>query len=215
MKKRTTKAIISMLTAAALLAGCAETPPPAVAQSKHRHVSPAPVEPPAFPPDSFDQARSGGDLAAAIAARQAGDPAAARARAEAALEAWPVELAAWEELETDCRLLADRSCEQYAAFFHAKIAFTAELPVRVATLGFQTIAENPVGTKTEAMVYDDSTIAMARRLWAFSARRDPSRMHSDSPVEESFSEKYPYAPALLVIGVGAGLLSGIKALANQ
>ena len=196
---------MTALTALALLGGCAETLPARVKAAHHR-VSPPAVAPPPMAADAFDHARERQDLAAATAARAA---------AETAVAAWPVDIAAWEELEADCQALGDHSCQQYAAFFRAKLEYTSNLPVRVATLGFQTIAETPVGTRVDSMVYDQATIDMAQRLWTFCYRVDTVRTHSDTPPEESFSEKYPYAPALAVVGVGAGILSGIKSLANK
>jgi hypothetical protein len=56
---------------------------------------------------------------------------------------------------------------------------------------------------------------MATRLWVFCSREDPSRATAPEPTETSFVEAYPYAPTLLVIGIAAGLLTGIKAVANK
>ena len=201
--------------AALLLAGCADQQV-TVAKAHHRtHVSPPAVEPPAWPADSFDQAKADAALNAARQARLQGDPAAARLAAETALAAWPVTIDAWEELILDCRALADSQCQQYATFFHAKLLELSGLPMRAAALGFETMAENPEGTKIDNTIYDRRTLDMAERLWVFCHQKDPVRDKGGEPTQESFDEAYPYAPALAVIGVGAGLLSGIKAVANK
>ncbi len=202
----------------ALLAGCAEAPQQqAKAPSAHRHVSPEPVEPPTLPPGSFDHAAAAGELAAAGAARQAGNPALARQAAEAAVDHWPADRAAWQELQTDCQALGDASCVQYAAFFGAKIEFVATLPAKAAVLGFQSMVETVEDEEDEGgnPRYDPRTVDMARRLWAFYHVEDIAASTPQQPTEPSFSEKYPYAPMLLVGGIVGGLLTGIKTLANK
>jgi type II secretory pathway pseudopilin PulG len=209
------KSAILILAAALLMAGCAEQQV-TVAKAHHRnHVSPPAVEPPEWPADSFDQAKAEAALAAARQAREQGDAAAARLSAEAALASWPVTIEAWEELRLDCQAQGDSECQHYANFFHAKLLMLSGLPMRAASLGFETIAENPEGTKVENTVYDRRTLDMAERLWVFCHQKDPVRPKNGEPMQESFDDAYPYVPALVVIGVGAGLLSGIKAIANK
>jgi protein involved in temperature-dependent protein secretion len=207
-------AIVTLLLAA-MLSGCADQPV-TVARAHHRnHVSPPPVAPPTLPDDSFDQAKAEAALATAVAARRQGDLSAARAASEAALQAWPVSINAWEELYQLCGAEGDAACRRYAMFFHAKLLVLAGLPMRAASLGFETIAESPEGTHVENNVYDRQTLAMASRLWVFCSQQDPAHSKAGEPMQESFDDAYPYAPALLVIGVGAGLLTGIKSLANK
>ncbi len=201
--------------AAMLLSACADEPV-TVAHAHHRnHVSPPQVAPPSLPADSFDQAKAEASLAVAVAARQQGDWPAARAAAEASLAWWPVSITAWEELIAACDALHDAEGERYARFFHAKLLVLNGLPMRVASLGFQTVAENPPGSRSDSVTYDHRTLMMAARLWVFCSKDDPAKSGAPEPVQESFDDAYPYAPALLVIGIGAGLLTGIKSLANK
>lgn len=211
------KRSVAAASALALLSGCAtggeQTGKP-LRQSKR--VSPAPVEAPTLPPGTFDQAKERSELAAAQAARQAGDASKARQLAEEATNHWPGDAAAWDELKTDCQATGDTECADYAAFFRAKIDYVKPLPAKAAQLGFQSLAEEPAGPKSEGFTYDERTVETARRLWAFYHLQDTARASLDKPVdEETFSEKYPYAPALLVIGIGAGVLTGIKSLADR
>ncbi len=212
------KTFFAATAALALLAGCSESATQqAKAPTSSKHSSPAPVEPPTLPAGSFDQAKAQAELTTAQAAREAGNAAEARRQAEAAVDHWPGDPAAWAELQTDCQSLADVECSRYAAFFQAKIEFLKGLPARAGVLGFQNIAEEPTGTKAGAYTYDERTIVTARRLWAFYHQQDPMAAKRDQPMDEepSFAEEYPYAPAVLVIGAGAGLLTAAKSLANK
>lgn len=212
------KTPVIVVTITAILTGCAQTPPPpqqAKAPTPGKRVSPAAVEAPTLPAGSFDQAKEHAELAAAQVARMAGRTAEARAAAEAATEHWPGDVAAWAELETDCRAAGDTACAQYAAFFDAKVEFVANLPPHAAVLGFQNIAEEPVGTKVSGMTYDQKTVDTARRLWAFYNVQDPMAGRRDEPMAETFSDKYPYGPALLAAGIGAAVLTGVKAAASK
>jgi type II secretory pathway pseudopilin PulG len=203
-------------TSLALLVGCGGgSQPPLAAAPSARHVSPAAVEPPVLPAGSFDQAKERAELAAAQAARQAGDGAQARAQAEAAVAHWPSDLAAWDELQADCQALKDESCRQHAAFFRAKVEFVSGLAPRVAVLGFQTIAEEPPGTRVGGFTYDQATIDTARRLWAFYHSIDPLNAQRQEAEGETFTERYPYGPTALAIGIVAGVLTLAKELANK
>ena len=107
-----------------------------------------------------------------------------------------------QELQTDCQALNDDPCRHYAAFFRAKIDFVSTLPARAAVLGFQTIAEEPVGRTTgTAITYDQKTVDMARRLWAFYNANDPLKGRRDAPDGPSFYDEYPmprrWSPAAL------------------
>ncbi len=210
---------VTMATVLALLAGCSGTAEQqqAKATPRPKHVSPAPVPPPTLPPGSFDEAKAKSELAAARDAREAGKAADARHLAEAAIEHWPGDPAAWAELQSDCQSLGDVQCRRYADFFRAKVEFVKTLPARAGVLGFQNIAEAPTGTKSGDYTYDDKTTATARRLWAFYHQEDPMTATRNKPMNEepSFAEKYPYAPALLVGGIGAGLLTAAKSVANK
>jgi hypothetical protein len=207
---------LALATVLALLAGCAETPiKTAQVPTQHRHVSPAAVAAPELPGDSFDQARGRSQLAVAEAARLAGHPAEARQSAEASIDSWPSDSAAWTELETECRTLKDEPCQNRAGFFLAKIDYLKDLPARAAVLGFQTIAEEPLGTKSGDVVYDQKTIDLARRLWSFYDTQDPMKAMRDQSEEDSFADRNPYAPALLTAGVVAGALTAVKSLAGK
>ena len=198
----------------ALLTGCANDPVH-VAKVHHRtHFSPPEEQAPDWPADAFDEAKAKAQFAAAKTAQDLTDWAAARRAAEAGLDLWPVDIDGWEILIAACQAQNDESCLHYATFFHAKLLTLNGLPMRVATLGFQTIADNPVGTKADNFVYDRKTLEMATRLWAFCAQRDAIRDRQAEPTEASFDEAYPYVPMLIVIGVGAGVLTGIKSVAK-
>jgi hypothetical protein len=144
-----------------------------------------------------------------------GDLLAARRSTEAGLALWPVAIEGWEQLMEICAQQNDEDCRRYATFYHAKLVMLNGLPTRTAALGFETVAGNPVGTKVDNTVYDQRMLDMATRLWVFCSTDDPSHSKAPEPLEPSFSEAYPYAPALLVIGIGAGILTGIKGIANK
>jgi hypothetical protein len=208
-----TVAAISVLV---LLAGCVGPQEEARAPREHRHASPAPVEAPTLPPGSFDRAKAAAELTQARAARDEGDPAAARRAAEAAVDHWPGNPAAWVELQTDCQVLNDTTCENQAAFFRAKVEFVSTLPARAAQLGFQNIAEEEPGTVVGNITLDQASLDKARRLWAFYATQDPMTAKLEVPPdEETFMQRNPYVPMLLVAGVVGGVLTGVKSLANR
>lgn len=202
------------MTVAALLSACADDQTQ-VAKVHHRtHFSPPGMAAPEWPADAFDESRAKAQLAAARAAADKGDWAAARQGAEAGLALWPVDIDGWETLIAACGAQGDEDCKNYAAFFHAKLMTLNGLPMRVATLSFQTVADNEVGTKVDNFRYDQKTLEMATRLWAFCGQRDAIRDRNSEPTEASFDEAYPYVPMLIVIGVGAGILTGIKSVAK-
>jgi hypothetical protein len=208
------KSPIAILVVAALgLSACADQP---VTVAHHRkHVSPPAVEPPVWPADSFNQANAALALNAGAAARKAGKLVDARRATEEALALWPVAIEGWEQLIEICRQQDDEECRRYAGFFHAKLVVLAGLPMRAAALGFETVAANKPGTKVDNTVYDQRMLDMATRLWVFCSKEDPANAKAPEPTEPGFNEAYPYAPALLVIGIGAGLLTGIKSIANK
>ncbi|MDR3440715.1 hypothetical protein [Telmatospirillum sp.] len=201
---------MAVVGALALLAGCADAPPAKVAQTAGRHVSPPAVPAPQLPDDSFDRTRAAAALGAARDAERDGQTADARSKALEAIAAWPGDPAAWQELAALCQAASDKTCQNRAEFFRAKVEFANALPIRAAVLGFQTIAEEPQGgrpdpVKTEA----------ARRLWAFYNVQDTRKDQRDAPQEPSFAEEYPYGSMLIAGGVIAGVLTGAKTLANK
>jgi hypothetical protein len=207
-------ALSTLLIAVMLLSGCANEQV-SVARVHHRNrVSPAAVSPPDYPADAFDQAKAAELLLASQRAREQGDLAGARQTLESALALWPVATEGWEALMEICKAQQDSGCQAYARFFHAKLLMLSGLPMRAASMGFETVAENPEGTKVDSLVYDRRLLAMAERLWVFCSKEDPSHAKAAEPTEPSFYESYPYAPALLVIGIGAGILTGINAVAK-
>jgi hypothetical protein len=209
-------ALISALTAIALLSGCSDDPVP-IARVHHRnHFSPPQVPPPLWPSETFDEARAKEQFDAARAAKDKGDWTQARAAAEAGLALWPVDLGGWETLQAACNAQEDLACQHYADFFHSKLISLNGLPMRSATLGFQNVADNQVGQKTDNFVYDQKILDMATRLWVFCDQHDIVR-HPDEnhePTEEAFDQVYPYVPVLIVIGVGAGVLTAVKEVAK-
>ncbi len=207
-------ALISAVTAIALLSGCSDNPVQ-VAKAHHRnHFSPPEAPAPVWPSDSFDEARAKAQFDIARAARDAGEWTQARAAAEAGLALWPIDIEGWETLLAACDAQADLACQHYAAFFHAKLLAVNGLPMRSATFGFETVAENEVGQHVDNFTYDRKTLDMATRLWVFCSQHDTIRHPTDEPTEQAFDDAYPYVPVLLVIGVGAGLLTGIKSVAK-
>jgi hypothetical protein len=205
--------IVTLLVAALVLSACAEEP---VTVAHHRkHVSPPPVEPPVLADPAFDQAEAGSRLAEGQAALQRGDLAQARRATDSALALWPVAIEGWRQLIEICKRQGDGECERYGVFFQAKLEMLEGLPMRTASLGFAAVADNKVGTRVDNGVYDQRMLDMASRLWVFCSKEDPAHSRAPEPTESSFNETYPYAPALLVIGIGAGLISGAKALANK
>lgn len=202
------------LCVTALLSACADAPPPKVA-AQSRHVSPTSVPAPMLPEGSFDRDRAQASLTAAGAARQAGQLPEARRLAEAAVDAWPADLAAWAALADVCQAAGDQTCRHQADFFRAKVEYANTLPPRAAVLGFQTIAEEPVGTAGSAITYDRKSLDTATRLWAFYNVEDTKKNDRDMPAEPSFSDEYPYGAALLAGGVIAGVLTMAKSAANK
>jgi len=207
-------ALVTVLVAALGLSACTDEVP--VAKLHHRtHVSPPAVEPPVLPAGSFDEGLAAQRLQDGKIALQRADLPVARSATEAALALWPVAIEAWEQLIEVCQQQGDDSCRRYATFYHAKLVMLNGLPMRAAALGFETVAANPPGAKVDDMVYDQRMLDMATRLWVFCSREDPSHATAAEPTESTFDEAYPYVPALLVIGLAAGLLTGIKAVANK
>ncbi len=207
-------ALVTAVTALALLSGC-NNDPVEIAKVHHRnHFSPPEVPPPLWPADIFDEAKAKAQFDIARAARDKEDWTQARAAAEAGLALWPIDLEAWETLMAACDAQDDLACQHYATFYHAKLIALNGLPMRAATLGFQTISENEVGQHTDNFTYDRKTLDMATRLWVFCSQHDTIRHPTDEPTEEAFDEAYPYVPVLIVIGVGAGVLTGIKSVAK-
>jgi hypothetical protein len=207
-------ALVSAVMAVALLAGCGNDQVE-VAKVHHRtHFSPPYVPPPLWPSDVFDEAKAKAQFDLARAARDKGEWTEARAAAEAGLALWPVEIEGWETLMAACDAQEDVACQHYADFYHAKLLALNGLPMRAAALGFETVAENEVGQHVDNFTYDKKTLDMATRLWVFCTQHDSVRNPTAEPTEASLDEDYPYVPALLVIGVGAGILTGIKSVAK-
>ena len=205
---------VSAMTVLALLSGCSNDKV-SVAEAHHRkHFSPPAVAAPSWPADSFDEARAKPHFEAAQAAGDKQNWSVARGEAEAGLALWPIKLEAWETLIAACDAQNDEQCGHYATFFHAKLLTLNGLPLRAATMGFETVADNQVGQKVDNFVYDQKTLDMATRLWVFCSQRDSMRPVSEEPTQEAFDDRYPYVPMLIVIGVGAGILSGIKSVAK-
>ncbi|PKU23519.1 tetratricopeptide repeat protein [Telmatospirillum siberiense] len=208
---------MSCLGALALLSACADDPQPKAIATQSRHVSPPAVPAPVLPEGTFDQDRARQSLGAAQAARQAGQLPEARRQAEAAVDAWPADPGAWQALAEICQAGGDQACRRQADFFKAKVDYANTLPTRAAVLGFQTIAEEPDGTAGSGITYDRKSHDSAARLWAFYNAQDSLKNRRDMPDSEgpSFSERYPYAPAILVIGVVAGVLTEANSLAGK
>jgi len=214
MRPTVKSALISMVTVVALLVGCSDQPVE-IAKAHHRtHFSPPQVPPPLWPGDNFDETRARAQFDLANAAKAKGDWSHAREAAEAGLALWPIDIEGWETLLAACDAQSDVACQHYATFFHAKLIGLNGLPMRSATLGFQNVAENEVGQHVDNFVYDQKTLDMATRLWVFCDQHDTIRHPTDEPTEQAFDETYPYVPVLLVVGVGAGLLTGIKSVAK-
>ena len=210
------KRSVTIATAVALLAACADASEKKVAKtSSPKHVSPAPVPVPLMPAGTFDHAKEANELAAARTARASGDNLRAHGMAEAAVNHWPGDIAAWAELQAANQALGDDPGQRYADFFHNKIEYVNPLPARVAVLGFQNIAEQPPGTTAGGYVFDQRTIAMARRLEAFYNSLDPVVAQRNAPAEPSFGDKYPYLDELGVGAVVAGVLTVAKSAANK
>ena len=214
MRPTVKSALVTAVTAVALLSGC-NNQPVEIAKVHHRsHFSPPEVPAPLWPADVFDQSRAKDRFVAALTARDRQDWAKARDAAEAGLKLWPVDIDGWEILIAACEAQGDESCLRYATFFHAKLLGLNGLPMRTATLGFQNVAENEVGQHTDNFTYDRKTLDMATRLWVFCSQHDTIRHPTDEPTEQAFDETYPYVPVLLVIGVGAGVLTTLKSVAK-
>jgi hypothetical protein len=206
--------LVSAITVAALLASCSNDPVQ-VAKAHHRnHFSPVQMDAPDWPADAFNEDKAKAQFVLANAAKDKSDWAAARQASETGLALWPVDIEGWETLMAVCDAQNDIACSHYATFYHAKLIALNGLPMRVATLSFETVADNEVGTKVDNFTYDSKTLEMATRLWAFCGQRDAIRDRNAEPTEASFDETYPYVPMLIVIGVGAGVLTGIKSVAK-
>jgi len=166
---------VAIVATVLAVSGCTRTAEVKPSALHATHVSPPPVVVPRLPPGSFDRAKAQEELAAARAARLAGDAGRARAAAEAAVAHWPADLAAWDELAADCAALKDDLCQRYGAFFRAKVDFVATLPPRIAVLGFASLADNPVGTQSGNYIYDRRTLDTALRLASFYDEQDQLR----------------------------------------
>jgi len=119
------------------------------------------------------------------------------------------------ELRAVCQAADDTPCLNYAGFFLTKVDFAATLPPRAASLGFETVAEKEPGSQSGPLVHDARSLAMARRLWIFYGRDDPLANGRAVPADqETFSERYPYATAVIAIGIGAAVITGLKSAAG-
>ncbi|HIJ39444.1 MAG TPA: hypothetical protein HPP80_11175, partial [Rhodospirillaceae bacterium] len=168
------KKAIASFCALALLAACAEKPAKSEKlASQNHHSSPPRIAPPRLPPGSFDQARATALRESARAARAAGDKDQARQALQDAIAFWPVDPAAWTELESLCQAVKDRQCQDYAAFFSSKLDFLKDQSPRSAALGFQNIAEEEPGAMAGNYRLDQATLEMGLRLWAFYGQSDP------------------------------------------
>jgi hypothetical protein len=202
--------------AVAMLSACADEPAENVADAGPRHhASPPTVPAPELPAGSFDRDRAKAALTAAVAARQANQMPEARQQAEAAINAWPADPDAWKTLAEICQTAGDQTCHHQADFFQAKVDYANTLPPRAAVLGFQTIAEQPVGSAGTGITYDRKSLDAATRLWAFYNTQDTRKNGREAPTEMTFMEQYPYGPAALFAGTVAGALTAIKSLKNS
>lgn len=215
----------SVLLAAAisLLAACADDPKP-VNRMQTKRVSPEAVPAPTVPAGTFDKARSQSYLAQARSAEAASNLADARTFAQYAVDSWPGDTDAWSELQTICHAQKDADCADRAAFFHDKVEYANPLPARVGVLGFQSIAEEEAsapakkgkGKTSDSGDYDQATIDTARRLWAFYNTQDPALQRKDVPeTPPGWTENYPYVTMIGVGGVAAGVIAGVKSIANK
>ena len=217
MSKSWGKRWVIGLCAMAMLSACADAPAPqkTADNGPRRHASPPSVPAPELPAGTFDRDRAAAALNEAVSARQAQQLTEARRQAEAAIDAWPADPAAWQALAQICQTLGDQTCQRQAAFFQAKVDYANTLPPRAAVLGFQTIAEQPVGSAGTGITYDQKSLEAAKRLWAFYNVQDTRKSDRDAPTEKTFMEEYPYGPAALAVGIIAGGLTAAKSLANQ
>lgn len=208
---------LACLCALALLTACADDPAPKPIASSNRRASPEAVPAPVFPAGTFDQDRARQALTAAQAARQAGQTPEARRQAETAVDAWPGDPEMWRTLAEICRSAGDQTCRRQAEFFQAKVDYANTLPTRSAVLGFQTIAEAPDGTAASGITYDGKSHEAAIRLWAFYDAQDVLKAQREMPpaTEKPFMEEYPLAPALLIGGAIAGVLTEAKSLTGK
>jgi hypothetical protein len=214
--KNSAKRWVIGLSAAAILSACADAPPEKVANTNpRRHESPLSIPAPILPEGSFDRDRGQAALIAARANRQAGQLPEARQQAEASINAWPADPDAWQTLADICLAIGDQTCRHQADFFRAKVDYANTLPTRAAVLGFQTIAEEPVGATGTGITYDRKSLDAATRLWAFYDAQDTRKNSRDAPLEPSFSEEYPYVPMAIIGGTIAGALTIIKSVANS
>ena len=198
-----------------MLSACADTSPAKVTDDgSRRHASPPSVPAPVLPAGSFDRDRAKTALSGAAAARQASQMVEARQQAEAAVDSWPADPAAWQLLAAICQTQGDQQCHREADFFQAKVDYANTLPARAAVLGFQTIAEQPAGSAGTGLTYDQKSLDAARRLWAFYDTQDSRKSDREAPTEMSFLEEYPYGSAALAVGIIAGALTAVKSLTN-
>ena len=209
------KRAVALTTALAFMAACADSPDET---KKPRRVSkrqsPMAVPAPVMPAGTFDRAKEQAELSAAKSARAAGDAARARALAETAIAHWPGDQAAWDEYKADSLALNDDASVHYATFFHDKIDYVNPLPPRVAVLGFQNIAEEEVGTSDAGYTYDQRSIDMGRRLWAFYNTVDPIAPQREAQAEDSIVDASPLLDMTVFGLITAGALTMIKSAAN-
>lgn len=203
--------LVAAACALSLLAGCAETAAPAPARTSNRHVSPPAVPAPTLPDGSFDRDRAQALLAAARADKDGADQQKRRDDAQAAVNAWPGDADAWQELADACRATGDQTAADRADYFHGKVAFANTLPMRAAVLGFQTIAQEIPANAKDA----EARRMAATRLWSFFDAQDKLRPLRPTPEDPSFAEDYPYGTMLLSGGIIAGILTAAKSLANK
>lgn len=208
---------VMMAAALSLLSACSDEGT-VRAMRVSKRVSPAAVPAPQYAAGSFDQNRAKGELSAAQQALAANDAASARAQVEAAINHWPADPEAWTVLGQACQSLGDVDCTKRAAFFKDKVEYVNPLPARVAVLGFQSLAEEPLGTVNSGVVYDKPLLDTAQRMWAFYNTQDPVVMERENPPpepEKPWLEEHPYAGMAVVGGITAAVLTEAKTLGNR
>jgi type II secretory pathway pseudopilin PulG len=209
------KRAVTLATALALLAACADTPDETKKPRREsKRQSPIAVPAPVMPAGTFDRAKEQAELSAARSARAAGDNARASALATAAIAHWPGDNAAWEEYQTNAQALNDDSGVHYATFFRDKIDYVNPLPPRVAVLGFQNIAEQKAGSTESGYTYDQRSIDMGRRMWAFYNTVDPITPQREAQAADSILDTSPLLDMTVFGLITAGALTAIKSAAN-
>jgi len=209
------KRAVTLATALAFLTACADSPDDTKKPRREsKRQSPMAVPAPVMPAGTFDRAKEQAELSAARSARAAGDNTRARALADAAIAHWPGDEAAWDEYKADCQALNDDPGVHYASFFHDKIDYVNPLPPRAAVLGFQNIAEEEVGTSDAGYTYDQRSIDMGRRLWAFYNTVDPITPQREAQATDSFVDDSPLLDMTVFGLITAGVLTAIKSAAN-